>query len=107
MAIELASLAIEQLKNLIDNHRRKGATDSAAYLGALSELERRKRKGLDFDKSLSIIAAAKQGRFLSYKELADASGADWGQVRYAVGGHLWNLVEYSHRHYGVLLSSIA
>lgn len=107
MSIEVASLSIEQLENLIDNHRRKGATDSPVYLDALRELEKRKGKGLDFDKSLAIIVgAAKEGRFLSYKELADASGADWGQVHYAIGEHLWKLVEYAHRHGWPLISSI-
>jgi hypothetical protein len=45
-------------------------------------LEKRKGKGLDFEKSLSIILeAAREARFLSYRELADANGADWSQVR--------------------------
>ena len=52
------------------------------------------------------MQAAKEERFLSYKQLADASGADWGQVRYAIGGHLWKLVEYSHLTHGILLSAI-
>jgi hypothetical protein len=107
MPMDVATLSPEQLENLINNHRRKRATGSAVYLEALGELERRRGKGLDFDKSLTIILnAAREERFLSDKELADASGADWGQVRYAVGEHLWKLVEYSHRRYGILLSSI-
>jgi hypothetical protein len=49
-------------------------------------LEKRKGKGLDFDKSLSIILdAAKERRFLSYIELAEASGTDWNHVRFATG----------------------
>ena len=107
MPIDVESLSIEQLENLAENHRRKRATDAPLYIDAIQELERRKGRGLEFDKSLSIILdAAKQRRFLSYKDLADASGADWGQVRYAIGEHLWKLVEYSHLKHGVLFSAI-
>ena len=62
---------------------------------------------MDFDKSFAIIRqAAKEGRFVSYKELADASDTDWGQVHYAIGDHLWNLVEYAHRMGWPMLSAI-
>jgi hypothetical protein len=93
-AIEVTKLSDEQLKNLIDNHRRKLATDSLTYLDALAEQARRNGQGLDFNKSFSIIRrAAAERRFVSYKELADASGADWNRVHYSIGGHLWSLVE--------------
>jgi hypothetical protein len=107
MPIDVETLTIEQLETLIENHRRKNATTAPLYLEALPELEKRKGKGLEFAKSLSIILkAAKDGDFLSYKELADASGVDWGQAHYAIGEHLWRLVEYSHLKHGVLLSAI-
>ena len=107
MPIDVETLSIGQLENLIENHRRKRATDAPLYADALRELGKRKGKGLDFDKSLSIILeAAKERRFLSYIELAKASGADWNQVRFAMNGHLWNLVEYSHLRHGVLFSAI-
>jgi hypothetical protein len=107
MAIDIAGLSTPQIETLIQNHRNKAATNAPLYADALRELEKRKGKGLDFDKSLSIIhQAAKEGRYISYKELADASGADWGQVHYAVGRHLWNLVEYAHRRRWPLLSAI-
>jgi hypothetical protein len=96
--INVETLSIGQLENLIQNHRRQRATNVPLYVDALRELEKRKGKGLDFDKSLSIILeAAKERRFLSYKELADASGADCGQVHYAIGEHLQKLVEYADR----------
>lgn len=103
----LAEVTVPELENLITNHRKKGATDAPLYLDACQELEKRKGKGLDFDKSLQIILrAASEGRFLSYKELADQSGANWGQVHYAIGSHLRNLVEYAHRRGWPLLSAI-
>ncbi|HLY54019.1 MAG TPA: hypothetical protein VKS60_00595 [Stellaceae bacterium] len=78
-----------------------------ACLEAMRELERRTGKGLEFDKSYDLIrAAAARGRFLSYKELADASGADWNQVHYAMNGHLWGLVVYSHHKGWPMLSAV-
>ena len=83
MPIDVKELTGEQLQNLVDNHRKQNATGAPLYLAALSERQRRKGKGLDFEKSFQIIrAAAKERRFLSYKELADASGAEWSQVHY-------------------------
>jgi len=107
MPIDVETLSVGQLENLIENHRRKRATDAPLYTDALRELGARKGKGLEFEKSLSIILlAAGEGRFLSYKELADASGADWNEVRFAMNEHLWNLVEYSNLRHGVLFSAI-
>jgi hypothetical protein len=107
MEIDPKTLSEAQLRNLIENHRNRGAVNASLYLDALRELEERKGKGLSFDKSFSIIKqAASEGRFLSYKELADASGADWGQVHYAIGEHLWTLVEYASRKGWPMLSAV-
>lgn len=100
-------LSDTKLQNVIDNHRRHGETGLPLYREALEEREKRRGKGLEFSKSLSIIlGAAKTRRYLSYKELADASGANWSQVHYSVGGHLFNLIEYCHRMGWPLLSAI-
>jgi hypothetical protein len=106
MPIEVADLSDEQLDNVIENHRRKGATGDPLCRAALEERER--RKGFDFNKSVAIIIeSAKKEKFLSYKELADASGLDWARARYALGNHLWNLIEYSYYHCNkILFSSI-
>jgi hypothetical protein len=92
--IKVEALSVAQLENLVENHRRKRAPQSSLYIEALSELEKRKGKGLDFDKSLSIILrAAGEGQFLSYRDLASGSGAAWNQVRFAMNDHPWKLVE--------------
>lgn len=107
MAIDLKTLSVDQLKNLIDNHRRKGVTDTPLYLEALRELGVHKGNGLEFNKSLSIIlCAARHRKFLSYKQLAKESQVDFNKVRFAMNGHLWDLVEYSHRKQGILFSAI-
>jgi hypothetical protein len=105
--IDVTVQTVDQLENIIRNHRREGATDRPLYLQALEEFERRKGQGLDFAKSRSaILAAATERRFLSYKELADASDVDWQRVHYSVGNHLWRLVEYAHRCGWPMLSAI-
>jgi hypothetical protein len=87
----------EQLKNIIDNYGRHGKTSDPAYLAALEELARRKGRGLNFSKSLELIRkAAAERQFLSYKQLADGSGVDWLKVRYAISGHLDELLVYAH-----------
>ena len=53
MPIDLETVSTGQLENLIVSHRRKRATDAPLYIDALRELEKRKGKGLDFEKSLS------------------------------------------------------
>jgi hypothetical protein len=107
MPLNIEALSIAELETLIENHRRRRATGSPLYIDAFRELEKRKGKGLEFGKSLQIILkAAKERRFLSYKELADASGAKWNQVHYAIGEHLWKLVEYADRQGWPLLSAI-
>ena len=58
MPIDVETLSTGQLENLIVNHRRKRATNAPLYIDALCELEKRKGKGLDFEKSLSIILEA-------------------------------------------------
>ncbi len=107
MPIDVTKLSDEQLKNLIENHQRQNARSAPIYKEALCEREARKANGLDFDKSFRIIkAAAKQGHCVSYKDLADASGADWGKAHYAIGGHLWDLVEFAHLNNWPMLSAI-
>jgi 5-methylcytosine-specific restriction protein B len=106
MPIEPSKLDRGGLKNLIANYRRKNAVDEI-YKSALAELDRSNGKGLDFDKSFAVIRkAARQERFLSYLELAEASGAQWSKVRHSVGAHLGGLIEYCHLHGMPLLSAI-
>lgn len=105
--INVAKYTERQLKALIDNHRLKGAKERPLYLAALEEYAARRGNGLSFAKSMAVIReAAQAGRFLSYKELADRSGAVWNKVHYSVGPHLWDLVEYAHRRGWPMISAI-
>lgn len=107
MAKPIADHSDQQLRYVIDNHRKNGKLHEAYYLAAMEELARRKGQGLDFQKSFDLIRkAAAESRFLSYKELADASGLDWSKVRYAVNTHLGDLIDYAHGKGWPLLSAI-
>jgi hypothetical protein len=107
MPIDVLKLTDKELENLMENHRRKDATNHPIYMDAMRELEKRKGGGLEFDKSYNLILeAAREGRFLSYKELADGSGADWGKVHYSLGSHLWKLVKYADLKGWPMLSAI-
>jgi hypothetical protein len=54
-AIDLAKLTDQQLKNIIQNHRRKGMTADSVYVEALAEHAHGIGKGLDFKKSYDAI----------------------------------------------------
>jgi hypothetical protein len=56
--VDVTKLSNQGLKNIVDNHRRKGATDSPLYLEALAEQACRTGKGLSFDKSFEVIRRA-------------------------------------------------
>jgi hypothetical protein len=107
MPRRIDELTTVELENLIQNHRRLRATHEPKYLEALRELGKRHGKGLEFEKSYELIrAAARDHRFISYKELADCSGVDWNVAHYAIGPHLWDLVEYAHLRGWPMLSAI-
>jgi hypothetical protein len=107
MPIDPKALDNRGLQNLIDNYRRKSATGEQIYIDALAEQAKRTGKGLSFSTTMRVIReAAAQGRYISYGELAEESGADWNQVRYAMGPHLDGLLEFCHRNGLPLLSAI-
>jgi hypothetical protein len=104
----ITSLSDKEITTLLENYRRAGKTDHPKYLSILEEKARRQGKGLSFEKSIAAIKdAALRGKFLSYKQLAEASDLEWSvAVHYAMPGHLWDLVEYAHRKGQPLLSAI-
>jgi hypothetical protein len=95
--MDVGSLSEERLENLIKNHRRLGKTEEPLYREALAEHARRQGKGLDFKTTISVIGqAAREGRYISYGQVAEASGANWNKVHFAMGPHLDSLLEYCH-----------
>ncbi|WP_208179843.1 hypothetical protein J4T85_006730 [Sinorhizobium medicae] len=97
----------KELANIIANYQRLDKVEDAYYLSALEEMGRRKGAGLNFDKTFNaVLKAARERRFLSYKQLADQSDVEWSRVRYAINKHLGDLIEYAHRRGWPLLSAI-
>ena len=57
------------------NHERLNARQAAAYREALEERNPRNGNGLDLDTALAVIkAAARERRFLTYGDIAEANG---------------------------------
>jgi hypothetical protein len=95
--MEWKNKTLEEIENLIANYEHVGKKTHPIYLEALQEREIRKGGGLDFKKSFDIIrSAAEKGRFVSYKDLADASGVEWTKVHYSIGPHLGKLIVYCY-----------
>jgi hypothetical protein len=77
------------------------------YYEARRQLELQKTGGLDFDKTvMAIHQAAKEQRFISYKEVADASGVPWGSARRPMNRHLGRLLGWCDKKGYPLLSAI-
>jgi hypothetical protein len=107
MVVDLSKKTDQEITNLIDNHHRRQLFKAPLYLEALAERERRRKNGLEFSKSMVIVlAAAREGRCVSYKQLADASGAEWNKVHYVMNQHLWHLVSWAHGHGWPMLSAV-
>jgi hypothetical protein len=107
MAMDLSTKTDQELNNLIDNHRRKKLLRAPLYLEVLTERGRRRENGLEFVKSVRIILeAAREGQCVSYKQLADASGATWSKVHYAINQHLWDLVSWANGNGWPMLSAV-
>ena len=62
---------------------------------------------LDINKTYgAILAAAREGRFVTYGELAAASGVEWKKARRPLPQQLGRLVEIAHARGWPLLSAI-
>jgi 5-methylcytosine-specific restriction protein B len=94
----------------ISNHERLGKTQSELYLALIEERNLRHGHGLSISKSIeAMIAAAKENRFISYGELADANGMEWAKARHRMNGkhgHLDDLLAYCHSKGMPLLTAI-
>jgi len=107
MILDFSNKGIGDLENLVRNYRSHGKTESDDYIAALRELELRRGKGLDLQKTLDlVIQAAKAHRFVPYKDVAEVNGFEWAKIHYQIGSHLGTLCEYAHRKGLPLLSAI-
>jgi hypothetical protein len=95
----------QAIDNEIANYERLKKTSLPRY----AELVRARgaRGGFEVERSKEIILkAAREGRCLSYKELADAYGMDWSVARHPINAHLGDLVAWGAAHGFPMLSAI-
>lgn len=105
--MDLSDRDEQSLRNMIDNYRRHGKTQEEPYIEALRELERRRGKGLDLQKTLQLVQSrASERKFVRYREVAEVNGFEWAKIHWEIGKHLEALCEYGHRRGLPLLSSI-
>jgi hypothetical protein len=94
----------------IANHERAGKTQSELYRALIEERNLRHGHGLSITKSVeAMISAAREKRFISYGELADANGIEWTKARHRMNGkhgHLDDLLAYCHSNGMPLLTAI-
>ena len=105
--MDVAAKSDAELENIAANHKRRRMPNADLCMRARGELERRHGHGLTFEKSFDLImAVAREERCISYKNLADASGAMWSKVHYSIGNHLYRLVDYGRSLGWPMLSAI-
>jgi hypothetical protein len=107
MVVDLERKSDQELENIVNNHRRLKRYNAPLFLAALALRERRKGGGFDLETTVAVIRdCAKIRRFLSYKDVADASGLEWSRIHWEVGPHLLRVCEYAHGKGWPLLSAI-
>ncbi len=107
MATDLRTKSVKDLKTIVENHQRSNKTAAASYTAATAELARRETGTLDVEMTMGIIAGyAKRRAFLSYKDIADASGAIWNKVTHAMPKHLLAVSEHASSKGWPMLSAI-
>ena len=107
MSDTLAAKSVDELKNIVENHRKRNIISSELYLQAVHELELRQGKGFNLEKTISLVSeATRHRRFVSYKEVAAESKVPSSQLHYGIGRHLGALCRYTHGKGMPLLSAI-
>jgi hypothetical protein len=89
MAIDLAAKATKDLETIVANCVRLKRTADPIYAAANAILETRRTGEYNLDKTIETIREhGKLRSFLSYKDIADASGLNWAKSRHGVLKHL-------------------
>lgn len=101
----IAQMSPKDIDNEIGSYERLRKTGLPRYAELVKT--RGTRGGFDVRRSADIIlSAAREGRFMSYKELADAYGMDWSVARYPINGHLGDVVSWGASQGMPMLSAI-
>lgn len=105
--MDMPSLTIAQLRNVVENHERQRAFDRPDYVAALEELQNRQGPHLKIDTTVrSILSAAAERRFISYGDVAKANGCAWQTVRRQIPRHLDLVLGKAHARNAPLITAI-
>jgi 5-methylcytosine-specific restriction protein B len=107
MAVDLESKATKDLETIVANCVRLKRTADPVFAAANKILETRRTGEYNMDKTIATIRKHGQLRnFLSFKDIADASGLNWVKSRRGVGPHLDAVSQYAAGKGWPLLPSI-
>jgi hypothetical protein len=107
MAVDLESKATKDLETIVANCVRLKRTADPVFAAANAILETRRTGEYNLEKTIATIREHGRLRsFLSYKDIADASGLNWVKSRRGVGPHLEALCVRSAEKGWPLLTSI-
>jgi hypothetical protein len=96
MAVDLETKSTKDLQTIIDNCVRLNKTSDPIYMNAKKILANRQSGDLDMEKTIkAIIGHGQHGKFLSYKDVSDASGLGWTKSWRRVPPHLDAVCIYS------------
>lgn len=104
---DVVTLSDKDIKTLIKNYQLRRETARPYYQELIVEANRRTCGDLNIEKSIAVITdAARRGSYITYGDVAKASGCDWRKVRHPMNQHLQRVIEYCHARNMPLLSSI-
>jgi hypothetical protein len=107
MAVDLDTKTTKELEIIIANCQRLNRTGDARCLAASKILDDRRNGDYNMEKTVAAICErGKQGQFLSYKDIANASGLEWGNVFRQINLHLDSVCSYAHGQGWPLLPAI-
>jgi hypothetical protein len=107
MAVDLDSKATKDLETIVANCVRLNRTGDPVFAAANAILETRRTGEYNMEKTIAAIR--KHGvlrSFMTYKDVADASGLNWVKSRRGVGPHLDAVSVYTTEKGWPLLTSI-
>jgi hypothetical protein len=108
--MDFSAKSDSEIETWIENHERSGATSAELYKRLLEERARRNSSGLKVENSLRLLSeAASAEKFVTYGDLAKASGVPWSQARHAMNGahgHLDRLLDICHARGMPLLTAL-
>jgi len=107
MSVDLGTKSTAELETIIRNCERLGRITETIYLDAKREIAGRRSGNLAPEKTIrAIVQCGREGRYMSYKDIADANGMEWAKCRRLVPAHLDQICEYTEQRGWPLITAI-